>query len=985
MGGAAFVLAAFAAAVRPAPAAAQSYARYAVPDTGLVRVLAASRAEFEGAWNALLVAEIRSTLVRADSARGLAELERRIARAEPHALGTRIAPDALALRHGWQRRGLGTRVAAAAAESLAAIARSGRAFGRADSLLRGALAGYRSLGERRRTAWVLGSLGANALVARRNTEAAAWYDTALVARRALGDSILIGNTLNDLGQTWLQLGRPDAAARVLSEAAVLRAAQGRQVQLGATLNYMGLALASLGLPDSAIACYRRSLVLTASRGDSLNTLVVLSNYALVLTDNGHAGEAIAVNERALHLAGELGNTGAAAIVENNLGQLYRKVGRFSDALAHTDRSIAAYAEQGDLSELAQGLSRKGNILIAIGDPTAARTVLARAQSVADSLDDPQVQAVVLATLAIAAEQLGDVSGAGRLGARAFTAAVASGDSGTVHGTAATLGFLATTRRDPAEAERWLERAVAAGADAGLTPEQRANDLTGLANARQLQGRYDEAGRGHQEALELARSHGLTNQMLWSLCSLGDLEERRGNPGLALAEYARAVAIADTLRTLQHAERASISLFANRLFMFEAMIHLLGKLDAAHPDSGYGEQAFAWAERARARAYLDLVAASGAGGRRAATLTLPAAQGLLRGDREALLEYSVGDSSTTLWVVRRDRWHRYVLPPRAVLQPRIQALRRGLADRSASGAAATLRMAHALYGVLVAPAESLLAGVDHLIVAPDGALSLIPFEALLVRPPLASGAAPRGGFLVERFAVSYTPSASVLATLRAGSGSRSVVAIGNPDFGDSAAAGHGGHRLEALPNTAAELAMLAATAGARNVTTLSRRDACRSRVLGLKALPHAGIVHFATHGDVNELEPERSGLWLAPDPGGSGPSRIEVADIMKLELSADLVTLSACETGLGRLESGEGVLGLSRAFLAAGARSVAVSLWPVNDRSTARLMAAFYRGMLGRGEPRAEALARAKRELIAAADTRAPFYWAPFVLIGRTQP
>jgi CHAT domain-containing protein len=125
------------------------------------------------------------------------------------------------------------------------------------------------------------------------------------------------------------------------------------------------------------------------------------------------------------------------------------------------------------------------------------------------------------------------------------------------------------------------------------------------------------------------------------------------------------------------------------------------------------------------------------------------------------------------------------------------------------------------------------------------------------------------------------------------------------------------------------------------------------------------------------------LWLAWD--GPGPGYLPVRDILGLKLDADLVTLSACETGLGRLERGEGVLGLSRAFLAAGARSVVVSLWKVNDRSTALLMEHFYQPLLAQRRPRERALAEAKRALLAEPETRSPFYWAPFVLIGAGGP
>src|SRR5439155_8812551 len=185
----------------------------------------------------------------------------------------------------------------------------------------------------------------------------------------------------------------------------------------------------------------------------------------------------------------------------------------------------------------------------------------------------------------------------------------------------------------------------------------------------------------------------------------------------------------------------------------------------------------------------------------------------------------------------------------------------------------------------------------------------------------------------------------------------------------------------LPGTAAELAALASVAGPRHVITLTGSEASRERLLGTPELHEAEVIHLATHGDVNEAEPDLSGLWLAPDSGAVAPSRITVGDIGRMRLVAAQVTLSACETGLGRLEAGEGLIGLSRAFLAAGAGSVLVSLWKVNDRSTARLMTSFYRGTLQKGLSRARALALAKRDLLASPGTPSPFYWAPFVIVG----
>jgi CHAT domain-containing protein len=179
--------------------------------------------------------------------------------------------------------------------------------------------------------------------------------------------------------------------------------------------------------------------------------------------------------------------------------------------------------------------------------------------------------------------------------------------------------------------------------------------------------------------------------------------------------------------------------------------------------------------------------------------------------------------------------------------------------------------------------------------------------------------------------------------------------------------------------------ITADAGGRSVRVLVGTHATRDTLLGLPELPRAELVHVATHGIASESDPSRSGLWLAAGDSTLWPGFLSVADIRMLKLDASLVTLSACETGLGRLERGEGVVGLTRAFLGAGAGSVVVSLWSVNDASTAMLMNAFYRELLTRGAARDVALATAKRALLARAETRAPFYWAPFVLVGESGP
>ncbi|MEO5617324.1 MAG: CHAT domain-containing protein, partial [Candidatus Eisenbacteria bacterium] len=375
--------------------------------------------------------------------------------------------------------------------------------------------------------------------------------------------------------------------------------------------------------------------------------------------------------------------------------------------------------------------------------------------------------------------------------------------------------------------------------------------------------------------------------------------------------------------------------------------------------------------------------------------------LLPDDRTALLEYSLGDSSSSLWVVTRRSWKHFTLPPRAALQARAEVLRRSLGDPRRAESRGARSAARALHRLLIEPAMPGLRKTERLIVSPDGALALIPFEALLVTDAAEGQATPKNAYLGERFPISYTSSATALALaggVRASRGDGAVAArgigrrrtsgsagqaqqrsaifaLGDPRFGD------GPPVLTPLPNTAAEVATLRALAGGRNLIAVTGRDASRARLLASPESGPLAVLHVATHGIADESEPARSGLWFAAPNDSAPPGFVSLADIATMRLHADLVTLSACETGVGRLERGEGVMGLTRAFLVAGARSVIVSLWPVNDLSTATLMQTFYGGLLAKGRPCDEALAEARRAMIRRPETRSPFYWAPFVLVG----
>jgi CHAT domain-containing protein/tetratricopeptide (TPR) repeat protein len=363
--------------------------------------------------------------------------------------------------------------------------------------------------------------------------------------------------------------------------------------------------------------------------------------------------------------------------------------------------------------------------------------------------------------------------------------------------------------------------------------------------------------------------------------------------------------------------------------------------------------------------------------------------LLDGD-SVLLYYALGERRSFLWVVTRTSLERHELPRRREIE---RLARRAVAASSARGTSGGPLAS--LGRILLSPASSRLDASRILIVA-DGALHLVPFAAL---------PSPRvPGPLLERSEVVHLPSASagvLLARVPARTGPSDVAVFADPVFRPDdervldrprvASTGKMASlpreltrdgRLERLPFTRQEAGAIQALAGSAGHVALDF-DASRAAALDDRMSSYR-IVHFATHGLLNASRPELSGIVLSLVDRTGRPQNgfLTALDTYNLRLDADLVVLSGCRTALGRDVRGEGIIGLTRGFMYAGARGVLATLWPVDDAATAELMRAFYAGLLGERKlsPPA-ALRAAQHRLRNDPRWRAPYYWAAFQLQG----
>jgi CHAT domain-containing protein len=366
------------------------------------------------------------------------------------------------------------------------------------------------------------------------------------------------------------------------------------------------------------------------------------------------------------------------------------------------------------------------------------------------------------------------------------------------------------------------------------------------------------------------------------------------------------------------------------------------------------------------------------------------------DESALLQYLLGDEVSYLFVITRSGFWVEPLGPAGQILDLVTRVRDGLEERRLRLFARYTRSSRELYDLLVAPVEEHIAGIRTLIIAPDRDLYYLPFEALVVGQTRSSSRS-RASYLLERWNVIYVPSATVFAALsrdpdggekRKNPCSKTFVALADPT---------GVWQRPDLPGSRREVTRIAGLFDSKQVNLLLGSEAAElfdskhvRLLLGSEAtelaskedecISGARWLHIACHGKVDEDRPAYSALLLAKDKQGREDGQLQVHEVFGLRLQAEMVALSACETGLGKEIRGEGLVGLTQAFFYAGARSLIVSLWQVSDRSTEKLMVQLYQA-LKNGSHKSEALRQAKLALLHDEVFAHPYYWSPFILVG----
>jgi len=895
------------------------------------------------------------------------------------------------------------RVAAEAAE----LAGHRLASGGTEDERRAALAAYRraletfsDLGDDEERARVLYRIGQLQRRLGELDQALAPLAEALDLHRRSDDSEGAAATLNQLGMVHTARSDFDSALSAYDEALRLWRDLDRSDQAARVLNNRALVFQSVGRPRLALEAYRQARERFRVAGDRRREATALHNMATLQLDLGEPRAALETHLRALERIRAEGEPGLEARFLVNLALVYEELGRLHEALEAVSSALARFHELGETRFEATARINLGGLFARLGRPREAGDHFREALHLVRETGDRRQEATAVLHLGHALAALERQEESHRLLAEALALHRELGDR---PGEAATLDTLGAVllRTDPRQALQPLEHARGMYRELE-DPAGEANSLHHLGQARAALHEPGTALRHLEQALTLRRALDDPAGRALTLQEIGRIERDRGELEAARAALEEALRHIEPLRTEVRSLRLRTSYFATLRDAYELLVDVLMQLHRRRPQQALDHRALAVAERGRARVLLDLLRDAGieTGGGARPEGVVEAVLERLRHQPVApdepptvVLEYALGEPRSYLWRLDRDGVRSFELPGREELRAAALAVHRDLRNPVDGDRFAEQKRRRELARRLLGSVAASLRG-QRLIVVPDGPLQILPFAALPLPGTESQGDVP----LMVEHEILRVPSLAVLTELAAAAspavdGPLAVVAdpvVSRDDPRLESPAGsapHGGAepRLSGLSRmswTRREAETLAGHSRDHEVRLVMGFDADLDFVRG-GGLTGARWIHFATHGVVDDERPERSALVLSRWDASGHPRRgeLRLQDVYELELDAELVVLSGCDTALGEEVRGEGLMGLAYGFFHTGASTVMASLWAVQDRATAELMRRFYSGLLQEGLGPAAALRRAQMSLRQERRWRDPYFWAAFVVQG----
>jgi tetratricopeptide (TPR) repeat protein len=907
-----------------------------------------------------------------------------------------------------------------------------------------ALAIFRAVGDRAMEATTLNNIGKVHDDLGEKQKALEYYTQALALHRAVGNQAGEATTLGNIGAVYSDLGEKQKALEYYTQALAIFRAVGARAMEATTLNNIGKVYFDLGEKQKALEYYTQALAIIRAVGDRAMEATTLNNIGLVYSDLGEKQKALEHLTQALTLHRAVGNRAGEATTLTNIGKVYSDLGEKQKALEYFTQALAIIRAVGDRASEATLLNNIGYVYAALGEKQKALEHLTQALTLHRAVGNRAGGATTLNNIGLVYSHLGEKQKALEYRTQALALYRAVGDRAGEAITLADIGWVYLALGEKQKAMEHFTQALSIFRSVGLR-EREAVALAGVAAIERDRGNLGEARTRIEAALDLieavrAQAPGpeLRATFLASYRDYYELyidlllrqHEREPDTGhdrvaFQASERARARSllelltearvdvrqgIAPELKERERAVHARLAAIQSRLLQAYRQPRpdaaQIAALEAEFKQADAEREEVEWEIRRRHPRYAELQYPTPVG--------VSAVQGMLE-EGTALLEYVLLRESGIVFVVTREEFRAVRLGSAQTIREYVEKLREAVAAGPRRGAFSNYVLhARWLYQELVQPVEAWIEGKRELIIVPDGILYYLPFELLLTSAEGMGGDPRRLPYLVRKYAVRYVPSASVWVgrpEAERREWEKTLVAYADPVYGDMEGAVREAWRsafgelakLPRLPHSRREVQQIARLYPAADVVLRVGQEAREERVKSGEA-ERARYVHFAAHGVLNENKPEYSGIVLtlgAPsalatragetarraEPERAGQREesaedglLQVYEVFNLRLNAEVAVLSACETGLGKEVRGEGIVGLTRAFLYAGAEAVVVSLWKVMDPATAELMVRFYRHLRA-GMKKAEALRQARLEML---DQYVhPYYWAAFVLVGKS--
>ena len=882
-----------------------------------------------------------------------------------------------------------------------------------------ALAIQKEIGDRNGSGTALTTIGEVYKELGRYGKALGYFEEALAIRKEIGDRKGVGADLGNIGLVYWCLGQYKNALSYLEEALGINKELGDRDALGIILGNIGLVYSDIGQYENALRYYEEALIIKKEIGYLKGVGATLGNIGIVYNDLGQHKKALTYHEEALAVQRKIGDRHGIAVSLGNIGTVYWNLAEDEKALGYFEEALGIHKEIGDRPGIASALGQIGSLCWAQGLYERALAYYEQALAIRKEIGDRNGVGSALANIGLVYSYLGQHEKSYASSNESLKICSDIGAPEFVWRSLRQLGGTSEKLGKNIEAASHYEKALDTieTMRAGLSEKEARISFMG-----EKVFVYDELIELYQKMHAKDPSRGYDKK------ALEIFERKQGR--VFLEEMGKSGArdfsgLPGTVKDIEtdlenRLEKAQAGVAAERSKEADQRdTERLQALEATLQQIGAAYRTLQEQIRAKYPDYYAL--------KYPAPTSLKDIQEKVLGPDEMLLVYGVMKESACLWVIGERRFGFYPIGiGENQLREKVNSWRKGTQsilramstgsspgeiDESVdAGTKAVRHEGHELYELLIPnDAREALSGAKTLYIVPSGPLYGLPFEALVSRMD-----GETLGYLVEDYPIAYLSSASLLKTLREAQARKiskarfPLVAFANPVYGRSETPGAtrgesevegirerayldlmGGAFLE-LPETEEEAREIKDILLASDSSTplQLRQDASRSNVLKLneaQKLADYRYVVFSCHGvvpDVTNRVSQPALVLSQPDPAG-GAGFLTMADTFGLRLNADLVTLSACNTGRGIEVRGEGVMGLTRAFMYAGTPAISVTLWSVESMSEKTLSTGLYENLKA-DMGRAAALREIKLRMIRGKEDqmyRHPFFWAPLVLFG----